>query len=118
MLSRCSQNLLEMFCRLSLAFSDWQQLLAFHFWAALCYRTVVLFVLSVCLSLRDVGYCGQAVGWIKIEHGMEVSLGPGDIVLDGTMLPQKGHSSPRPTFRPMSIVAKGLDGSRCHLLRR
>jgi len=31
-------------------------------------------------------------------------------------LPKKGHSSPN--FRPMSIVAKRLDGPRCHLVRR
>ena len=48
---------------------------------------------------------------------MEVGLGPDHILLDGTQLsPQKGHSSPR--FRPMSIVAKQLDRSRCHLVRR
>jgi len=48
----------------------------------------------------------------------EVGLGPGDIVLDGNSaaIPQKGHSPPN--FRPMSIVAKRLDGSRCHLVRR
>jgi len=28
-------------------------------------------------------YCGQTVGWIKMQLGMEVGLGPGDIVLDG-----------------------------------
>ena len=40
--------------------------------------------------------------------GMEVGLGPGDIVLDGdTTPPQKGaHQPPPRTFRPMSIVAK------------
>ena len=31
---------------------------------------------------------------------------------------QKGNSSPLPNLRPMSIVAKWLDGSRCHLVRR
>jgi len=31
--------------------------------------------------------------------------------------PQKGGTAP-PNFRPMSIVAKRLDGSRCHLVRR
>jgi len=39
---------------------------------------------------------------------------PGHIVLDGDPSPKKGHSSPM--FRPMSIVAKRLDGSRCHLV--
>ena len=38
--------------------------------------------------------CGQMAGWIKIPLGMEVGLGPGDFVWDGTQLrrPQKGHS--------------------------
>jgi len=40
--------------------------------------------------------------------GMEVGLGPGDIVLDGDPAPpsRKGAQQPS-TFRPMSIVAKG-----------
>jgi len=37
-------------------------------------------------------YCGQMVGWIKMKLGMEIGLGPGYIVLDGTQSPQKGHS--------------------------
>jgi len=48
---------------------------------ALCYRTVVLSVLSV-LSITLV-YCGQAVGWIKVKLGRQVGLGSGHIVLDG-----------------------------------
>jgi len=32
-------------------------------------------------------YCGQTVRWIKIKLGMQVGLGPGHIVLDGTHLP-------------------------------
>jgi len=35
---------------------------------------------------------GQMAGWIKMPLGMEVGLGPGDIVLDG---------DPSPTFQPM-----------------
>jgi len=46
---------------------------------ALCYGTVVCLV---CLSVTLV-HCGQTVGWIKIPLGMEVGLGPGQIVLDG-----------------------------------
>jgi len=48
--------------------------------------------------------------------GMQVGLGHGHIVLDGDTapLPKKGTA---PNFRPMSIVAKWLDGSRCHLVR-
>jgi len=69
---------------------------------ALCYRTVVC---PVCLSVM----CGQTAGWIKMPLGTDVGIGPGDIVLDG---------DPAPDFRPMSVVAKRLDASRCHLVRR
>ena len=47
------------------------------------------------------------VAWIKMSLGMEVGLGPGDFVLDG---------DPVPFPRPISIVAKRLDASRCHLV--
>ena len=37
--------------------------------------------------------------WIRIPLGMEVGLGPGDIVLDGDPAsPQKGAQQPPPTF--------------------
>ena len=69
----------------------------------LCYQTIlclsVLSLLSVCLSVClsiclsvTMVYCGQMVGWIKMKLGMEIGLGPGYIVLDGTQSPQKGHS--------------------------
>ena len=54
--------------------------------------------------------CGQTTRWIKMPLGMDVDLDPGNIVLDEDPAP--------PTFQSMSIVAKQLDGSRCHLLRR
>jgi len=59
-------------------------------------------------------YCGQTAAWIKMKLGMEVGLGPDHMVLDGDPAPPspKGHN---PSFRPMSIVAKRLDGSRWHL---
>jgi len=49
--------------------------------------------------------------------GMDVGLGPGHIALDGdpARLPKKGGTAPN--FRPMPIVAKWLDGSRCHFVR-
>jgi len=47
-----------------------------------CYRTIVLYVLSVTLV-----YCGQTVGWIKMKLGTQVGLGPGHIELDGDQLP-------------------------------
>ena len=64
-------------------------------------------------------YCGQTAGWITPAFGMEVGLSPVDSVLDGDPAPspERGRSS-FPNFRPMSIVAKGLDGSRWHLARR
>jgi len=77
---------------------------------ARCYRSVV------CLSVTLV-YCGQTVGWTKTKLGTEVGLGPDHIVLDGdpALSPERGTA---PNFRPMSVVAKRLVGSRCHLVRR
>jgi len=49
--------------------------------------------------------------WIKMPLGMEVGIGPGDFVLDGTPLPpQKGAEPPPKKNCPMFIVAKQLDG--------
>ena len=50
--------------------------------------------------------------------GMKVGLDPSDIVLDGTQLPfpKKGGGYPLPNFRPISIAARRLDASKCHLL--
>ena len=46
-----------------------------------------------------------------------VGFGPGNIVLDGDPAPSQGAQPPPRKFRPMSVVAKWLDWSRCHLLR-
>ena len=86
---------------------------------ALCYRTVVcLYVYPVCLSVTLV-YCGQTVTWIKMKLGVEVGLGPGlaTLLQIGTKhpLPQRGTA---PNYRSKSVVAKRLDGSRCHLVWR
>jgi len=65
---------------------------------AVCYRTVVLSCLSVCLSVLSVtlAYCGQTVGRIKMKF---------KIVLDGAQLaPSKRGMAPN--FWPMSTVAK------------
>jgi len=63
-------------------------------------------------------YRGQTAKWIVMPLGTEVDLGPGDIVLDGDLAPptKRGTALP-PIFRPMSIVAKRLDGSRCDLVQ-
>jgi len=50
--------------------------------------------------------------------GVEVGLGPGHIVLDGNPVPPPPKGGATPNFRPMSIVAKRLDGSRWHLVQR
>jgi len=76
-----------------------------------------LFVLSVCLSVMLV-YCGQMVGWIKIKLDMEVGLGPATLFQMETQLPSPNGEQPLPNFRLMSVVAKRLDGSRCHLVGR
>ena len=55
---------------------------------------------------------GQTVAWIKMPLGMEVGLGPGDIVLDGdTTLPQKGVHQP-----PMHFSAHVYCGQTVALL--
>ena len=63
-------------------------------------------------------HCGQTAGWTKMTLAMEVGLGPGDFVLDGDPAspPLKGHSPP--IFRPMSVLARQLDGLRWHLVWR
>jgi len=62
--------------------------------------------------------CGQTAGWTKMPLDMEVGLGPGDFVLDwDSAPPRKKWHSPLPNFWPMSLVAKQLDGCRCHLIR-
>jgi len=53
-----------------------------------------------------------------MKLGTQVGLGPGHIVLDvDPALTPKEHSH-LPNFRPMCVVAKRLDGSRYHLVRR
>jgi len=60
--------------------------------------------------------CDQMAGWSKMPRSRDVYFCPDDIVLDGDPAPPKVHSPP-PNFWPISVVAKGLDGSRCHLVR-
>jgi len=61
-------------------------------------------------------HCGQTARCIKMPLGMDVGLSAGDFVLDGDPVfppPIKG-AEPPPNFRPISIVPKRLDASRCH----
>jgi len=73
---------------------------------------MMMSVLSVTLV-----YCGETVGRIKMKFGVQVGLDPGHIVLDvhPAPPPQKGTA---PNFRPVPVVAKWLEGSRCHLVGR
>jgi len=57
-------------------------------------------------------YCGQTAVWTPL--GTEVDLGLGDIVLEGApSSARSGHSSPPPSFRPMSVVATVAHLSYC-----
>ena len=64
-------------------------------------------------------HCGQTTGWTKMPLGMEDGLGPGAFVFDGEPATPRRKSTPHsPNFWPMSILAKWLDGRRCHLVRK
>jgi len=41
------------------------------------------------------GYCGQTARWTMMPLGVDVSLGPGDIVLDGDPAPLKRGTAPQ-----------------------
>jgi len=88
-----------------------------NFWATVCktVRPTLSDHYPVCLSVLSVTLVdrGQTVKWIKMKLGTQVGLGPGHIVLDGDPAspPPKGQS---PQFWPISVVAKWLDGLRCH----
>ena len=60
---------------------------------ALCYRTVVLCVLSVTM------YCDQTVGQIKMKLGMQIGLDPDHTVLHGDQAP------PPPKAQPLKFSA-------------
>jgi len=51
-------------------------------------------------------------------RGLYGRMPMGDIVLDGDPAPHGKGTAAHTTFRPMSIVAKRLDDSRYHLVRR
>jgi len=83
---------------------------------ALCYRIVVcVAVLSVC----NVGVWSN--GWMNQDETWHagIGLGPSHTVLDGDpALPSSPQFLAHVCYGAMSVMAKGLDGSRCHLLGR
>jgi len=89
-----------------------------HFWATVC-KTVRPMLsarcLSVCLSVTLV-YCGQTVGRIKMKLGMQVGLDTRQILSDADPAPPHIKGTVPPNFRPISVAAKWLYGSRCHLV--
>jgi len=88
---------------------------------ALCYQTVVCPVRS-CLSVCPV--CNAGVLWPNGWMDQDVTWHAGrprpwpHCIIDGDPAspPSKGHSRPPPHLRTISVVAKWLDGSRCHLV--
>ena len=60
--------------------------------------------------------CSQMAAWMKMSLGMELGLDPGDFVLDGDPAPPSQKGGGPPNFWPISVVAKPLDASRCHLV--
>jgi len=90
---------------------------------ALCYQTVVCLsclscpVLSVCPAcnvgiLRPIGWTDQDETW----HAVRPRPWPHCVRWGPSSPPPKGHSLTN--FRPISVAAKWLHGSRCHLVWR
>jgi len=67
------------------------------------------------IQFLDHVYCGQMAGWMKTQLGTEADLGPSHIVLDGSQLPVKGHSSP-PLFGPCLLWPRLLISATAELL--
>jgi len=60
--------------------------------------------------------CCQTAGWIKVPLGTEIVPAQGHCVRRGpSSHPPKKGAQPR-NSRPISVVAKRLDGLRCHLV--
>jgi len=62
-------------------------------------------------------HCGQTVRRITMKLGMQLGLGHGHIVLDEDTGPRPQRDT-APNFRPISVAAKWLHVSRCHLVWR
>jgi len=67
-------------------------------------------VTPMTMSLWPNGWMDQDAIWYGVGLGSDYTALDGD----PAPLPQRGT----PNFRPMSVVAKRLDRSRCHLVRR
>jgi len=51
--------------------------------------------------------CRQMAGWIKMQLGMEVGLGPGDFLLDGDPSPPPKKGAEPPLFGPCLLWPNG-----------
>jgi len=52
-------------------------------------------------------YCGQTAGWMKLVLSMEISLSPGDFVLDGDPAPLQKKGAEPPIFGPYLLRSNG-----------
>jgi len=68
----------------------------------------------VCLSVCDVRALWPN-GWTDQDETWHAGLGPGHIVLDGDPAPPPQRGTAPPNFRPISVAAKRLHGSRINL---
>ena len=80
----------------------------FRFWATVTSNGSPYATGPLCCLSATLVYCDQKVGWIKMALGMEVGLGPGNIVLDGdpAFPPQKAAQQP-PLFGPCLLWPNG-----------
>ena len=88
------------------------------FWATVG-KTVRPRLSDHCLSCMSATLvrCGETVGWIKMKLGMQVGLSPRH-VLDGDRAPLPKDWGTAHQFLDISVVAKWLHRSRCHLVWR
>jgi len=60
--------------------------------------------------------CGQTAKWIKMPLGMEVGLGPGDMVLDGDPAPFFGPCLLWPNGRPSQLQLSSCSDWQDHTI--
>jgi len=87
------------------------------FWATVCKTVSLSHGTVVCLSYPVLSvtlvYCGQTVGWIRMQLGTEVGLGRGHIVLDGDPALPTERATAAPTFE--IYVRRLVNRGRCLL---